>query len=86
MPFKRKFKILAIVLTTTFSAWLLAETQPVANGSSLGSTRASSEVTTMQPMDPARDSSAGITSRTNRRAMSTTSGTAVPDSTTTPRY
>ena len=49
-----------------------------------------SDMTTMEPMDPSRDSRTGsdatMGNTRNRRAMGTSSGTAVPDSTTSPRF
>lgn len=106
---KREIKILGLFLTTAYSAWVLAQAQPVANGSSLGSTAAGtesvsatrttttntppsetapSEITTMDPMDPSRDSRAGSdATRENRRAMGTAaSGTVTPGTNTNPSY
>lgn len=111
MQFKREIKILAVLLTSAYTALVLAQAQPQQNGYGLGSgagsvsaTRtttnstgtatsdetAPSEITTMDPMDPARDLKAGSDATTgnrrDRRAMGVASGTAVPEPATSPRY
>lgn len=111
MQLKCNIKFFVVLVASTYSAWVLAQAQPQANGAALGSTTAPggvsatrtttnttptatigggsagveetapSEVTNMEPMDPARDSRAGsdATQGDRRaRATETVSGTVTP--------
>lgn len=99
MQLKRNIKFFVALLTSTYGVWVLAQAQPQANGAALGSiatpgsvsaTRttgveetAPSEVTTMDPMDPSRDSKMGsdatMGDRRERRARGPASGTVAPE-------
>lgn len=86
MQLKHKIKFFTVLLTSTYTAFVFAQAQPQPNGSALGSTTepgveetAPSEITTMDPMDPSRDSRAGSdATQGGRRARAPASGTVTP--------